>query len=89
MDTVEANICLGFEPDERDYEVAAAILEDQGALSVRLLTNNPDKIDGLESRGIRVIERVALVTPFRRENAHYLETKARRMNHILGPTETN
>lgn len=82
-DTVEANVLLGHRPDERDYTVAAAILADLGVRSVRLLTNNPDKIGQLQAAGISVTERVPLLAGVTAENAGYLSTKAARMGHLL------
>jgi GTP cyclohydrolase II len=83
FDTVEANLILGHQADERDYTIAARILEDLGVLSVRLLTNNPGKIMHLEELGIPVDERVPLETTIYADNAEYLFTKANRMNHLL------
>jgi len=82
-DTVDANIALGHQPDERDYRVAAGILTDLRVQSIRLITNNPGKIKHLSDLGIKVIERVALQPTVHAENAHYLFTKADRMNHLL------
>jgi 3,4-dihydroxy 2-butanone 4-phosphate synthase/GTP cyclohydrolase II len=82
-DTVDANLMLGHQPDLRDYTVAALILKDLGVASVRLLTNNPDKIASLEQSGVPVAERVPLQMPVHAENAHYLDTKVRRMRHLL------
>ena len=82
-DTVDANLILGHLADEREYNLAARILEDLGIKSIRLMTNNPTKIDALESEGIKVNERVELVSTVNPENARYLQTKAERMNHIL------
>jgi GTP cyclohydrolase II len=82
-DTVDANLMLGHQPDERDYTVAALILEDLGVRSVRLLTNNPLKIESLKALGIAVTSRVPLEPHITAENAHYLVTKAQRMNHLL------
>ncbi len=82
-DTVDANLALGHQVDERDYTIAALILADLGVNSVRLLTNNPGKIMGLEELGIPVIERVPLESTVNADNAHYLFTKAQRMNHLL------
>ena len=82
-DTVDANLLLGHQPDLRDYRVAAEMLRDLDVTSLRLLTNNPDKIAGLERCGLRVAERVPLETAVHAENAHYLDTKARRMRHLL------
>jgi 3,4-dihydroxy 2-butanone 4-phosphate synthase/GTP cyclohydrolase II len=83
LDTIDANLALGHESDQRDYAMAAAILEDLGVISVRLMTNNPDKIIDLEQRGIPVVERISLVTTVYKDNAAYLLTKAQRMNHLL------
>lgn len=85
-DTVEANLLLGHQPDLRDYRVAAEMLKDLGVGALRLMTNNPDKIAGLERCGLAVTERVPLETAVHAENAHYLDTKARRMRHLLGVT---
>lgn len=82
-DTVEANLLLGHQADERDYTIAARILADLGVQSVRLLTNNPDKIDTLQLTGINVSERVAVEPTVYSENASYLFTKATRMNHLF------
>ncbi len=82
-DTVEANLLLGHQADARDYTVAAFILQDLGVRSLRLLTNNPAKIAGLETHGLRVTQRLPLTAPPNRENATYLQTKAVRMHHLL------
>ncbi|MEJ5368161.1 MAG: GTP cyclohydrolase II [Bryobacteraceae bacterium] len=83
-DTVEANQRLGFEPDLREYELPAAILRHFGVNSVRLLTNNPDKIAALERAGIRVAERVPCQPkPLTHHAARYLKTKKKRMGHLL------
>jgi 3,4-dihydroxy 2-butanone 4-phosphate synthase/GTP cyclohydrolase II len=84
MDTVEANIALGFAPDLRDYGVGAQILADLGLHNIRLLTNNPKKVIGLESYGIKIVETVPLIAPY---NIHYLETKQKKLGHILGIQE--
>ncbi|MEX0964018.1 MAG: GTP cyclohydrolase II [Pseudohongiellaceae bacterium] len=83
-DTVDANLLLGHQADERDYTIAVRILEDLGVKSVRLITNNPLKIDSLEDAGIKVNDRVALENFVNPENSRYLLTKAERMNHLLG-----
>jgi len=83
FDTAEANLVLGHQPDERDYSVAAGILKDLGVASIRLLTNNPDKISRLEELGVAITGRVPLETTVNADNAHYLFTKAIRMNHLL------
>lgn len=82
-DTVDANLALGHQPDERDYTLAAKILDELEVGSVRLMTNNPGKISQLEELGMRVIERVPLETTIYADNAHYLFTKAQRMHHLL------
>jgi GTP cyclohydrolase II len=83
FDTVEANLALGHQADERDYGMAAAILADLGVQSIRLLTNNPSKIEGLRTLGTRVSSRVPLQTAVHADNAGYLRTKAHRMHHLL------
>ncbi|GAG28973.1 unnamed protein product, partial [marine sediment metagenome] len=87
MDTVEANIALGFPPDLRDYGIGAQILADIGLHNIRLLTNNPKKVVGLESYGIRIIETVPLLAPANPYNIHYLETKQKKLGHLLGIQE--
>ncbi len=82
-DTVEANIALGFKPDLRDYGIGAQILADLGVHKMRLLTNNPKKIVGLEGYGIEVTERVPIEIPPNENNIHYMTTKKRKMGHIL------
>ncbi|NKQ36772.1 MAG: GTP cyclohydrolase II [Chloroflexi bacterium] len=82
-DTVEANLLLGHQADGRDYTAAALILQDLGVRSLRLLTNNPAKIAGLEAHGLRVSQRIPLTVPPNRENAAYLQTKVARMHHLL------
>jgi len=83
MDTVEANVHLGFKPDQRDYGIGAQILSDLGLTSIRLLTNNPEKRVGLEGYKLRIVERVPLIAKPTRYNLHYLKTKAEKMGHIL------
>jgi GTP cyclohydrolase II len=82
-DTVEANEQLGFEADLREYEMPAAILHWFGVRSVRLLTNNPDKISALESQGVEVAERVPCQAQRGDESGVYLRTKKERMGHLL------
>jgi GTP cyclohydrolase II len=82
-DTVEANHLLGFEADLRDYGVAASMLEDLGIGSVRLLTNNPHKVEALRRHGIVVVERVPLVAGWNEHNARYRIAKAVRLGHLL------
>jgi GTP cyclohydrolase II len=83
-DTIDANRLLGFGDDERDYRVAAQMLEALGVQGVQLMTNNPAKIAGLRGYGIDVEERLPLVTPANPHNAGYLATKERRAGHWLG-----
>jgi 3,4-dihydroxy 2-butanone 4-phosphate synthase/GTP cyclohydrolase II len=83
MDTVEANIALGFGADLRDYGVGAQILADLGLHNIRLLTNNPKKVIGLESYGIRIVETVPLIAPATPYNIRYLETKQKKLGHTL------
>ena len=82
LDTVDANRRLGFGDDERDYEVAAAMLQALGVDQVRLLTNNPAKVEGLEQEGIAVVERVAHHMPVNPHNADYVATKKARSGHL-------
>ena len=82
-DTVEANEELGFKADMRDYGIGAQILVDLGLQKIRLMTNNPKKIIGLEGYGIEVVERVPIETKPLHENIEYLKTKAKRMGHLL------
>jgi GTP cyclohydrolase II len=82
-DTVEANLLLGHQADERDYDIGVAILRDLGVRSVRLLTNNPAKIEALEKLGMPVVERVPVVVGINPENQHYIETKVQRMHHLI------
>ena len=81
--TVEANTLLGFAPDERNYSIAVAILNHFSIKSVDLITNNPKKINGLQSEGIEVVSRVAIETEITPENKNYLQTKAELMGHIF------
>jgi GTP cyclohydrolase II len=80
-DTVEANLALGFEADARNYDIAGAILRDLGVHSVRLLTNNPLKVKGLEDAGVVVASRVAHWVGENQHNASYLAVKRRKMGH--------
>lgn len=83
MDTIEANLAMGHQADARDYGVGAAILDALRVRSVRLLTNNPDKIDQLKRYGITVSERVPLQPTPREENLRYLATKVESMRHDI------
>jgi 3,4-dihydroxy 2-butanone 4-phosphate synthase/GTP cyclohydrolase II len=85
FDTVEANEKLGFKPDLRDYGVGAQILVDLGVSQLRLMTNNPRKIVGLEGYGLRVVERVPLLTRPTAANLGYLETKREKLGHLILP----
>lgn len=82
-DTVDANLMLGHKADEREYSLAACILEDLGVSSVRLMTNNPLKIAALQAEGINVSSRVSLEAPVNADNEAYLLTKVKRMDHML------
>jgi GTP cyclohydrolase II len=84
-DTVDANLALGLPADGRDYGEAAAMLRDLGVQRVRLLTNNPAKIAGLERCGIAVVERLPLQVLPNSANARYLRTKREKLGHILSP----
>lgn len=83
LDTVDANLMLGLPVDDREYEVAVRILEDLGVRDAQVMTNNPAKIDGLVACGLNVTRRVPLVAESHPEAAHYMETKRRRMGHLL------
>ncbi|NLG85424.1 MAG: bifunctional 3,4-dihydroxy-2-butanone-4-phosphate synthase/GTP cyclohydrolase II [Firmicutes bacterium] len=83
LDTVEANIHLGFEPDLREYGVGAQILRDLGLTKIRILTNNPRKLVGLGGHGLEIVERVPIQIPARPTNRFYLETKRKKLGHLL------
>ncbi len=90
MDTVEANEHLGFAPDLRDYGIGAQILADLGVCKIRLLTNNPRKVIGLEGYGLEIVERVPIQVPARKENMKYLQAKKTKLGHLLeGGTYVN
>ncbi len=83
LDTVEANLSLGFAPDLRDYGIGAQILAELGLYEIRLLTNNPKKVIGLEGYGLKVVETIPLITSPNPYNLHYLEAKRKKLGHIL------
>jgi len=83
LDTVEANEVLGFLPDQRDYQVAAGILELLGVSEIRLMTNNPEKLQCLVDAGIKVTERVPHQVDATPHNKHYLATKTTKFGHLL------
>ncbi len=83
LDTVQANVMLGFRPDERDYAIAAHMISSLHVRSVRVMTNNPAKVSDLEGHGIKVVGRIPLVVPPNEHNRMYLETKKRRLGHLL------
>jgi 3,4-dihydroxy 2-butanone 4-phosphate synthase/GTP cyclohydrolase II len=88
-DTVEANLDLGFEIDERDYGVGASILRELGLGKVRLITNNPIKRAGLEGYGISIVDNIPLIIPPNEHNEFYLKTKKNKMGHLLELLEDN
>jgi len=83
LDTVEANAHLGFEADRRDYGIGNQILRDLGLLKLRIMTNNPRKIYGLEGFGLKIVERVPLEIPPHKDNRDYLKTKKEKLGHML------
>ena len=83
VDTYDANVQLGFAPDERDYSIAVDILDYLGIKSVKLLTNNPDKVEQLSSLGINIVDREPIKIKPHKENKHYLQTKKIKFNHFL------
>jgi len=82
-DTIEANIELGFQADERDYGIGAQILRDLGAHNIRLISNNPQKKAGLAGYGIKILENIPLRISPNHHNIHYLRTKMEKMGHNL------
>lgn len=87
MDTVEANVHLGFRPDEREFGTGAQILHDLGVRQLRVLTNNPKKLTGLQGYGLEIAEQVALRISPNQHNQKYLDTKRDKMGHLLGRPE--
>jgi GTP cyclohydrolase II len=83
LDTVDANIHLGHLADEREYNIAALILESLQVKSIQLITNNPKKIDSLERLGIHVVKRIPIEVIAHKDNLDYLKTKAKKMAHML------
>lgn len=83
VDTVEANLQLGFEADQRSYSFCAQILKYFGVTKVRLMSNNPDKIQGLSGEGIEVVERVPLIVKASSLSRNYLKTKKEKLGHLL------
>ena len=83
LDTVEANLSLGFAPDLRDYGIGAQILADLGLHTIRLLTNNPKKVIGLEGYGLKVLETLPVIASPNPHNRHYLEIKQKKLGHLL------
>jgi len=86
LDTVDANLALGHAIDDRDYSVAAEILKDLGVESLRMLTNNPGKVNAMERNGIEVDERIPMLPTVYPDNYYYLLTKVQRMNHLMNLT---
>lgn len=89
-DTVDANLLLGLPVDSREYGIGAQILVELGVRSIRLMTNNPAKYEGLEGYGLEIVERLALPTHVTAENVRYLESKRQRMGHLISfPSEAD
>ena len=84
LDTIEANIELGYKADCREFELPAEILKQLGVHSVRLITNNPAKVEALELAGIQVAERISAIVPTAPTNERYLQTKREKMGHLVG-----
>jgi len=87
LDTVEANLRLGFGPDLRHYGIGAQILRDLGVRQMRLLTNNPRKVVGVDGYGLKIVERVPIQIPANESNRRYLQTKREKLGHLLDPLE--
>lgn len=83
FDTFDANVILGHEPDERDYSVAAHMLKSLRVKSIRILTNNPEKIAQLKAHGVRILERIPLITKETNYNEYYIRTKEKRAGHLF------
>lgn len=80
---MEANLQLGFKPDLRDYGIGAQILVNLGLKNIRLITNNPRKIVGIEGYGLKVVERIPIEITPQESNVHYLRTKKAKLGHLL------
>jgi GTP cyclohydrolase II len=83
LDTIEANLELGYEADCRHFELPAQILKQMGVHAVRLITNNPAKVDALELAGVKVVERISAEVPTEPTNERYLKTKREKMGHLV------
>jgi 3,4-dihydroxy 2-butanone 4-phosphate synthase/GTP cyclohydrolase II len=89
LDTVEANLSLGFKADPRDYGIGAQILADLGVRNMRLMTNNPKKMSGLESYGLKITEQLPITTQPNPHNRRYLQTKQKKLGHLLKVPDTD
>ena len=89
MDTVDANVALGFAPDSREYGIGAQIIADLGIQKMRILTNNPAKYGGLQGYNLEIVERVPLISDSNPENVRYLQTKEERMGHLMDKSNTS
>jgi len=89
MDTVDANVALGFAPDSREYGIGAQIIADLGIQKMRVLTNNPAKYGGLQGYNLEIVERVPLISDSNPENVRYLQTKEERMGHLMDKSNTS
>jgi 3,4-dihydroxy 2-butanone 4-phosphate synthase/GTP cyclohydrolase II len=83
LDTVEANLALGFQQDERDYWLAAQVLKKMNISQIKLMTNNPNKINQLKKYGIDISKRMPIIVPAVKENLAYLKTKQEKLGHLL------
>ena len=89
MDTVDANVALGFAPDSREYGIGAQIIADLGIQKMRILTNNPAKYGGLQGYNLEIVERVPLISDSNPENVRYLQTKEERLGHLMDKSNTS